>query len=143
MRYEDLIRHFERVVPDRLSGAKAERAMVATLATLAECLPAQAAHDLAEQLPGPLRSRMPSPAAQPRPRPLTLSEFLAALADREGVSPSEALGHARATFEALTEAATGHELLLVRARLPPELAPIFDAPAATGWPDTHRPRPHP
>ncbi len=141
MQYEDLIRHFERVVPDRLSGAQAERAMVATLATLAECLPPQATHDLAEQLPGPLRSRLPSAAAEPRR--LTLSEFLAALAAREEVSPSEALGHARATFEALTEAAAGHELQLVRAQLPPELAPIFEAPAAAGWPETHRSRPHP
>lgn len=140
MQYEDLIRHFERVVPGRLTGARAQRAMIATLATLAECLPSEAAHDLAEQLPSQLKSGL-SPA--PEQRALTLSEFLATVASREEVSPSEALGHARATIEALTEAETGHELQRVRTQLPPELAPIFQAPAAAGWPDTHRHRPHP
>lgn len=141
MRYEDIIRYVERVVAGGLGWDSAQRAAVATLTTLAECLPTVAAHDLGEQLPRELRAPLARPSAQPQT--ISIEEFLRRVADREGVSPSEALHHVRAVFDALSEAVTGHELDRVRAHLPAAFETLFMPPAAAGWPETHRHRPHP
>ena len=138
---EHFVRHVERVVAGGLRLEDAERAIAATLTTLAECLPANEARDLAAQLPSQLKRPLLEPST--RPSATSLQEFLGRVADREGVSPSEAFHHGRAVLDALTEAVTGHELRHVRALLPDELAPLFVAPAAAGWPQTHRHRPHP
>lgn len=141
MHYEQFVRYVERVAAGGLDWEDAERTIAATFATLVECLPRGEAHALAEQLP--LQIRAPLVGARPRSEPMSVEEFLERLADREGVSPSEALHHARAVMEALTEAVTGHELQHVRDHLPDDFATLFAPPAAVGWPETHRHRPHP
>ncbi len=140
MEYEAFIRHFERVVPDRMTQTEAERAIAATLNTLAQCIPADAAHDLAEQLPQPLKGHLLH--GSPEGQALSLNEFLERAAAREGVSPSEARDHTRAVMDTVAEAVTGREMNHLRELLPEELAPLFGMPAAASWPDTHRHRPH-
>jgi hypothetical protein len=44
--------------------------------------------------------------------------------------------------DAPTEAVTGRELRRVREHLPDEFETLFRPPAAAGWPQTHRHRPH-
>lgn len=138
--YEDIIGHIEQVAPGGLDEPGARRALDATLVTLAECIPAETANDLAAQLPLELKTPLTS-AGEPS-QTLSLSEFLERMADREELSPSEALQQARAVFDALTYAVTGHELDHVRAQLPEDFATLFAKPAAAGWPDTRHSRPH-
>jgi uncharacterized protein (DUF2267 family) len=77
-----------------------------------------------------------------QPQAISLQELLRRVADREDVSPSEALHHARAVMDALAEAVTGRELRRVREHLPDEFETLFRPPPAAGWPQTHRHRPH-
>jgi uncharacterized protein (DUF2267 family) len=140
MRYEELVRCVEQIAAVGLTREGAERAIVATLTTLSDCLPADTAHDLADQLPIPAKAYLTRGGAQPHM--LSLTEFLERLAELEGVSSSEALDHARAVMDALREAVTGHELQNVRAVLPSEYEALFALPAAAGWPETHRHHPH-
>lgn len=141
MQYEKFIQDVELVVAGGLSRERAERTTASTLTTLAECLPIDVAHDLAEQLPGQLRAPLARASAQAEA--ISVKEFLRRVAERDGVSPSEALHHTRAVFDALTEAVTGHELDRVRAHLPGAFDTLFAPPAAAGWPETRRHRPHP
>jgi uncharacterized protein (DUF2267 family) len=141
MRYEQFVRYVERVAADGLDQDRAERAIAATLTTLAECLPRSAARDLAAQLPPALQA--PLSGGPNWPQPIAVGEFLGRVADREQVSRSEALDHVRAVLDALTEAVTGHELQRVRDCLPDDYETLFVRPAAAGWPQTHRHRPHP
>lgn len=141
MDHEQFVRYVERVVAGGLSFEDAERAIAATLTTLGECLAPADARNLAAQLTAELQRPLVGPHARPPVR--SLEEFLGRVADREDVTPSEALHHARAVFDALTEAVTGHELQHVREQLPDGLDTLFVAPAAAGWPQTHRHRPHP
>lgn len=141
MQYEKLIQDVERVAAGGLSREHAERAIDSTLTTLAECLPIDVAHDLAEQLAGQLRA--PLARASAHPEAISVTEFLRRVAERDAVSPSEALHHTRAVFAALTEAVTGHELDRVRAHLPEAFDTLFAAPAAAGWPEARRHPPHP
>jgi len=141
MRHDELVNYVERIGGVSLSRGRAERAISATLSTLAACLPADVAHDLADQLPARAKAYLRGTSAQPRV--LSVSEFLARVAELEGISPSEALEHTRAVMDALREAVTGHELENVRARLPGEYETLFALPAAAGRPDTHRHHPHP
>jgi uncharacterized protein (DUF2267 family) len=141
MRHDELVRYVEQIGPGGLDREGAERAIGATLATLARCLPADTAHDLADQLPVTAKAYLTHTAAQPQV--LSLTEFLQRVAELEDVSPSEALDHARAVIDGLKEAVTGHELHNVRAHLPSEYDALFALPAAAGWPETHRHHPHP
>jgi uncharacterized protein (DUF2267 family) len=141
MRYEEFVRYVERVAADGLDQESAERAIAATLTVLAECLPGREARDLAAQLPSKLQARLTGAPA--RGQAVTVDAFLRRVGEREGVSPSQALHHVRAVMEALAEAVTGHVLQRVRARLPDGFETLFVPPAAVGWPQTHRHRPHP
>lgn len=141
MHYDELVRYVEQVGAEGLGREGAERAIAATLATLARCLSADAAHDLAEQLPVAAKANLIQTGVQPQA--LSLSAFLESIAELEGVSSSEALDHARAVMDALREAVTGHELRNVRAQLPGEYETLFALPAAARWPETHRHHPHP
>lgn len=141
MHHDEFVRYVERVVAGGLGAEGAKRAIAATLTTLAECLPSGEAHDLAAQLP--LQLQTPLAAVPAQPQTISVEEFLRRVAARERVSPSEALHHVRAVLDALAEAVTGHELHHVREHLPDEFETLFVPPAAAGWPETHRHRPHP
>ena len=140
MRYDEFLRRVEARAAGGLDQADAERATNATLSTLGERLPAGELDDLAAQLPRELQALLRSRGA--RPRDFDADAFLARMADREGLSTSEALHHARAVFDVLEQAVTGPELRHLRDRLPDDFATLFAAPAAARWPDTHRHHPH-
>lgn len=86
---------------------EAERAVHATLATLAERLAGGEVRDLAAQLPGELRPFLEG--AEPA-EAFGVDEFLRRIAQREGVPVPTAARHARAVFTALGRA-VGHKEL--------------------------------
>jgi uncharacterized protein (DUF2267 family) len=141
MQYDELIRYVARVGADSLGHQGAERAIAATLAALAGCLPADVAHSLADQLPAAAKAHLRHTTTEPEAPSLT--ELLERIAQLEGVSSSEALDHARAVTDGLREAVTGHELQNLRTHLPSEYDALFALPAAAGWPETHRHHTHP
>jgi uncharacterized protein (DUF2267 family) len=123
-----------------ISWEKAERAARATLETLAERISPGAARDLLvrgseitgllaerlaggevddliEVLPEELRPALERGKSRKAQR-LSLDEFVARVAEREGVSAEEALDHAQAVFTTLREAVPDREFSDVLAELP-------------------------
>jgi uncharacterized protein (DUF2267 family) len=140
LHYEEFVRQVERVAPGGLDQGGSERAIVATLATLAERISPGTAADLAAQLPKQLKAalRGARPAGPPG-----LEGFVHSAAERQGLSSSEALDRARAVVSVLAQAVTGHELERVRAELGEGYDALFRPPAAVRWPDSHTSPPHP
>jgi uncharacterized protein (DUF2267 family) len=97
---------------DRISGragldtAAAERATDAVLETLGERIAAGEADDIAASLPAELRPPIERGTRRTRGKAtrMSLDDFVARVAEREGVSWEEALEHARAVFTTLREA---------------------------------------
>ena len=103
-----------------LDRAAAERAVAATLETLAERIAGGEVDDLAEQLPEELRKPLlrGKAAGGGRARRISLDEFVGRVADREGVAWEDALEHTRAVFATLREAVPEKEWSDVMAQLP-------------------------
>ena len=123
MRYEEFIgqvRHRARLG----SQAEAERAIRATLETLAERLAGGEAHDLAAQLPPELARSLEAPDAGIGAK-LTLDEFFELVSEREGVDLPDAAFHARVVIGVLTEAVSMGEIKDVRVQLPAAFAQLF------------------
>jgi len=97
---------------------EAERAARATLETLAERISPGEAHDIAEQLPEPLRAVLDR--ADP-PHPFSAQEFLQRVQARERVPIRSAERHVRAVFAALRESVSRDELADLASELPREL----------------------
>jgi uncharacterized protein (DUF2267 family) len=104
----------------RLDRAAAERAVRATLETLAERLSKGEARDLAERLPPNVAGWLHTDGG---PEPFHYDEFLRRVAAREGVDAGTAERHARAVFWALGQAAPD-EAEDVVAELPQDFAPV-------------------
>ncbi|MCW3047134.1 MAG: hypothetical protein JWO74_1418 [Solirubrobacterales bacterium] len=109
---------------------QAERAVRATLQTLAERISGGEVDDLERALPpelrGPLeRGKALSNAAA---RPMSLDDFVRAIAEREGATPAEAREHARAVFATLREAVGDEELADVAAQLPDDYRALLARP---------------
>jgi uncharacterized protein (DUF2267 family) len=100
-----------------LDRAGAERATAAVLWTLAERLAGGEVDDLIEALPEELRPALERGKSRKAQR-LSLDEFVARVAEREGVSTEEALDHAQAVFTTLREALPDREFSDVLAELP-------------------------
>lgn len=66
-------------------------------------------------------SLLQSPAAEP----FTVDDFLARIADKEGVAPATAEAHARALLSAVADAAPKGELLDTLEQLPREIREFF------------------
>lgn len=98
-----------------VSREEAERAVQATLRTLAERLTGGEAEDVADQLPPELRQHLTDGS---NAEPFDLSEFLRRVAEREGVAPETAREHVRAVFAALGAALPPEELHDVESQLP-------------------------
>jgi uncharacterized protein (DUF2267 family) len=124
LRYEEFIgqvRHRARLG----SHAEAERAIRATLETLAERLAGGEAHDLASQLPPELAGSLELPDAGIGAK-LTLDEFFEVVSMREGVDLPDATFHARVVIGVLTEAVSLGEIQDVRVQLPAAFAQLFN-----------------
>jgi uncharacterized protein (DUF2267 family) len=124
LRYDEFIgqvRHRARLG----SHAEAERAIRATLETLAERLVGGEAHDLAAQLPPELALYLQPPDAGIGAK-LTLDEFFALVSEREGVDLPDAAFHARVVIGLLTEAVSIGEIKDVRVQLPAAFAQLFN-----------------
>lgn len=96
-----------------------ERAVAATLATLAERISGGEAEDIAEQLPAELRRML---ADGSNAQAFDLEEFLRRVAEREGVTLDSAEPHARAVFSALGRAVS--RVADMASELPKDFEPL-------------------
>jgi uncharacterized protein (DUF2267 family) len=98
----------------------ARRAAGAVLETLAERIAGGEVEDLIELLPAelhePLRRGME--ASGGKATRMSLQQFIARVAEREGVSPADAVDHARAVFTVLRELLPQRELFDITSQLP-------------------------
>ena len=103
-----------------LGIAEAHRAGETVLETLAERIAGGECDDLAEQLPqelGPALARGKERTGG-RAQRMSLDEFIARIAEREGVGYEQALEHARAVFATLRETLTDKEFSDLLSELP-------------------------
>lgn len=107
-----------------LSRPEAERAVHATLQSLAERLSAGQARNIAARLPRELARSM---TGDKNARPYDLKGFIRRVAEREGVDAVEAAGHVRAVFAALGRAITLDELNGMASELPKDFGPVLVA----------------
>jgi uncharacterized protein (DUF2267 family) len=123
---------------------QAQRAVSATLETLAERISGGEAHDLAGQLP-PELGRLVDGHAGDGPRPLSAGEFFQRVQVREQVPIMEAQDHVRAVFVALRQTVDPAEIADLASELPRELEMLLfddrppeelDAGAAGGSPSS-------
>jgi uncharacterized protein (DUF2267 family) len=100
----------------------AERAVGATLHTLAERLSGGEAEDIAEQLPPELAGFMHDGS---KAEPFDVDEFIRRIAEREGVPKEDAVAHARAVFAALGRVLTPNELHDMASELPRDFGDLL------------------
>ena len=123
---------FRRRVAARaaLDDADALRATDAVLKTLAERISGGEVDDLISRLPVELHPPLKEGDALSNgaARRMSLDDFLRRIAEREGVTPTEAREHARAVFATLREAVGDKEFHDVSAQLPLEYAAVEARP---------------
>jgi uncharacterized protein (DUF2267 family) len=108
------------------SRDEVERATRATLETLVQRMAGGEAHDLASQLPPEIGKYVQGERAGSGER-FSLDEFFQRVSQREGVDVPEAVSHARAVIKVVNEAVSQGEINDVRAQLPADFAPLFEA----------------
>ncbi len=106
------------------SQADAVRAIQATLETLAERIAAGEASDLAAQLPPELGTFLRDVEETER---FPVDDFFLRVAAKETADLPDAVHHARAVMSVLQDAVTAGEIEDVRAQLPDEYGPLFEA----------------
>jgi uncharacterized protein (DUF2267 family) len=123
-----------------MTREEAERAVPATLRTLAERITRGEAEDVAAFLPREVRAFL---ASGPEPaEAFGLDEFLRRIAEREGVDAQTARRDAEAVFVALGQAVAPGELRDLVAQLPKDFSPLLRAAnIGATWQTTLRPRP--
>lgn len=99
------------------SSAEAERAIRATLETLAERLAGGEANDLAAQLPAEIGEHLRRKGEGNFER-LDLDEFYDRVSEREGSEKPDAIHHAKAVVQVLRDAVTPGEFEDVEQQLP-------------------------
>ena len=105
-------------------AAAADRAMRATLATLAERITRREAKALCTQLPGAYRGDLRS--ARGPPGAFGAEEFVARVGEREGAAEVQALDDARAVLATLAEMVDETTMEAIRAQLGEDAAPLMD-----------------
>ena len=100
-----------------LDREQAERAVRATLNTLAQRLAGGEAKDLASQLPEELKTTVMVTTGAGKGEPMSLQEFVATVADREGCPPDAARDHVKAVMATLRDAVTDKEFEEVMGQL--------------------------
>lgn len=103
----------------------AVKATHATLETLAERIPAGEVKDLASQLPSEIAYYLREKAAFFDR--FGLDEFFKRVSEREQVQLPDATFHARVVLSVLQNAVSKGEMNDIRAQLPDEFAPLFEA----------------
>ena len=103
---------------------EAVSAIRATLQTLGERLYGGEAGNLAAQLPEEIGAYLKMGDGSEN---FSLNEFFNRVTKREKVDPPDAVYHARVVLEIVGEAVTPGELNNVRAQLPGEYDPLFEA----------------
>lgn len=123
MQYDEFLRRVQQRA--RLdSKADAARAIKATLQTLAEQLPPDQSAKLASRLPAEINSYIHQLET---PQALSFNSFFHRVAERESAALPRAVYHARAVIRVLKEAIEPGELAQIRAFLPDEFKPLFEA----------------
>jgi uncharacterized protein (DUF2267 family) len=119
-------------VADRagVDAEAARRVTDAVLETLAERIGGREVEDLVARLPMELHPplRAGDAASHGAARRMSLDDFVRRIAEREGVTPTEAREHARAVFATLREAVGEEEFRDVSAQLPLEYAALEARP---------------
>jgi uncharacterized protein (DUF2267 family) len=103
---------------------EAVRATYATLRTMGERLYGDEAENLAAQLPPEIGIYLRAAGEQ---EAFPLDKFFERAANYEEVDLPESVHHTRAVVATLQEAVTAGEMSDVRAQLPDEYAPLFEA----------------
>jgi uncharacterized protein (DUF2267 family) len=120
MKYNDLIRSTAGATG--LTRSQTDAALVTVLTVLAEALPPDETRDLVAQLPKSVRERVPISSEQLTMRPI---EFVARVADLDGISLEDAERNVRAVFGVLTEAVNAGEMNDVAEHLGDEFAELL------------------
>lgn len=108
------------------SQSHSERAIQATLETLAERISGDETEHLCAQLPQELTQYLQQGKQEPkRGQVFSLGEFVQRVSDREQVTLPEATQHARLVLEVLEQAVTPGEISDIRANLPADFEPLF------------------
>lgn len=123
MQYEEIVGEVQNraQLPSR---GDAVRALQATLETLAERIHPGEAEDLAAQLPPELGKFLRDIDTTER---FPVDEFFLRVAAKETADLPDAAFHARAVIDVLQEAVTTGEMEDVRAQLPDNYKPLFEA----------------
>ncbi len=124
MKYDEFIAQVQRRA-DLSSRDEADRAVRATLETLAERLAGGEAKDLASQLPPEIAVYLEQPLAGAGEH-YSLDEFFQRVSEREGVALPDATFHARVVIGLLSEVVTMGEIENVRSQLPAEFRELFE-----------------
>jgi uncharacterized protein (DUF2267 family) len=111
---------------------RAEKAVRATLNTLAQRLAGGEPHDLASQLPEELKETVELTADEGAGHRWDADEFVAKVAAREGCSPEQAREHVRAIFAALRDAVTPGEFDDITSQLDRSYRELLPDGAAVG-----------
>jgi uncharacterized protein (DUF2267 family) len=130
--YQHFISTVEREAGIR-DDSDAERAVRATLETLAERLSGGEAEDIRDRLPPEIRPMMHDGAAA---EPFGLDDFVSRVAERERVDPGTAKRHATAVFAALGRAIGHDELHDMASELPKDFEPLLKAAEPPPPPET-------
>jgi uncharacterized protein (DUF2267 family) len=101
---------------------KVEALTRATLETLAERLTRGEAHDLASELPKPLKEPLTSPT--PEAEPFGLDEFVSRVSERADITEEEASEGVRAELSTVRDAVSNGEFRHVMAQLPSEFTQL-------------------
>jgi uncharacterized protein (DUF2267 family) len=110
-----------------LDQEQADKAVRATLNTLAERLKGGEPKDLASQLPEPLKDTVLLTSGRGAGMRIPVPDFIEIVADREGASPDEARKHIEAVIGTLRDAVTEGEFDDVMAQLDPEYQELVPA----------------
>lgn len=108
------------------SRGEAERAVRATLSTLAERLAGGEADDLAAQLPAEIAEHLRGHEGEEFER-MSLQDFYRKVSEREGREASQAAFHAKAVLSVLREAVSRGEFEDIEQQLPPEFDELLKA----------------
>ena len=106
----------------RMGRDRAERAIEATLQTLADRIDRGEARDLAAQLPQGIAPWLATTTPAER---FHVDEFLRRIAEREGVGVETAASHAQAVFMALQRSVSAKEFGDLMAELPRDFLPLL------------------